>query len=254
MSFSRKTLTTAAGFVLVCLSLLYQQFETPKNTDNASRTIAASETIDKDDCARLAGGCSRTAPSRETQGTFDFYVLSLSWSPTWCKNNPDQAQSRQCSGDYGFVVHGFWPQNETGFPEFCASSESDRVPDSLGKTMLDIVPSMGLIGHEWRKHGTCSQLSQRDYFKLMRSAWNRIKIPAVFQNTTSSQSLNVQKAESGLVSANPGLSPKAVAITCTGSLLEEVRICMNKDLSFRPCPEVDRNSCRLPNITALPAR
>jgi ribonuclease T2 len=254
MPFSRKTLTTAAGFVLVCLALFYQQFETPKNTDNASRTIGSSETIAKDDCAGLAAGCPALSPAHAAEGHFDFYVLSLSWSPTWCRNNPDKARSRQCSGDYGFIVHGLWPQNEAGFPEFCATSESDRVAESLGKTMLDIVPDMGLIGHEWRKHGTCSQLPQRDYFKLMRSAWNRITMPAAFKDSSTSQSLKTRSAETAFIAANPGLTQSAIAITCDGPLLDEVRICMNKDLSFRSCAEVDRNSCRLPAVTVLPAR
>ncbi len=256
MAFSGKTLTIAAVFVLVCLFLLYQQPETPRNSDGAARhdPVSGAPALAKDDCTGLASGCPDTSPGRTDKSNFDFYVLSLSWSPTWCRNNPDQRGSRQCSDDHGFVVHGLWPQNESGYPEFCATSEPRRVPESLGKTMLDLVPGMGLIGHQWRKHGSCSGLSQRDFFRLMRSAWSRVKIPAAFQPARSNQTISIQSAEAALVSANPGLSPNAVAITCTGSLLEEVRICLNKDLSFRSCPEVDRKSCRLPEVTVLPSR
>ena len=53
----------------------------------------------------------------------------------------------------GFVVHGLWPQNERGYPEFCRTSEPDRVPDPLVERYLDLLPSAGLIGHPWRKPG-----------------------------------------------------------------------------------------------------
>ncbi|URK88119.1 hypothetical protein LP421_11595 [Rhizobium sp. RCAM05350] len=54
---------------------------------------------------------------------FDFYVLSLSWSPSWCLENDPSGRSMQCDPDnnHGFIVHGLWPQNEQGYPEFCRS-------------------------------------------------------------------------------------------------------------------------------------
>jgi ribonuclease T2 len=44
------------------------------------------------------------------------------------------------------------------------------VPSQLGRDYLDLLPSMGLIGHQWRKHGSCSGLTQRDYFDVTRAA------------------------------------------------------------------------------------
>ncbi len=42
---------------------------------------------------------------------FDYYVLSLSWSPTWCALEGDTRGSPQCdeAADYGWVLHGLWP-------------------------------------------------------------------------------------------------------------------------------------------------
>ena len=64
-----------------------------------------------------AGGADEGEP-----GDFDFYVLALSWSPTWCATSEDAATARGNASegaDFGFVVHGLWPQYEAGYPEFC---------------------------------------------------------------------------------------------------------------------------------------
>ena len=185
---------------------------------------------------------------------FDFYVLSLSWSPSWCGENDPNGKTMQCDTDrnHGLIVHGLWPQNESGYPEFCRSRDSDRVPDALGRQMFDIMPSMGLIGHEWRKHGTCSGLGQKDYFAVMRAAWQKLKLPPELKTGSQTGKASPQEIEADLVAANPGLSTGAIAVTCSGGQLDEIRICMNRDLSFRPCPDVDRGGCRARSLT-LPA-
>src|SRR5436853_7389370 len=55
-------------------------------------------------------------------GQFDFYVLSLSWSPSFCEAAGERGTppQQQCATrPYSFVVHGLWPQYDHGFPEFC---------------------------------------------------------------------------------------------------------------------------------------
>src|SRR5690606_30212477 len=88
-------------------------------------------------------------------GDFDFYVLSLSWSPSYCEAEGRSADRSQCGTgrDFAFVVHGLWPQFERGFPEFCSTrgGEPDRASVDA---MLDIVPSPSLVRYQWRKHGT----------------------------------------------------------------------------------------------------
>ncbi|MCM2473945.1 ribonuclease [Rhizobium sp. CG5] len=185
---------------------------------------------------------------------FDFYVLSLSWSPTYCGSEEGRGNRQQCGGtaDYGLIVHGLWPQNETGYPEFCSSGGQERVPDSLGRSLFDIMPGMGLIGHEWRKHGTCSGLSQQDYFQVTRMAYERINIPAALKTGKSSTRLGTEQIESILVAANPDLGKRGIAVTCDGGKLDEIRICLTKDLTFRDCLEVDRNACRLKSVDLPP--
>ncbi|MCZ4089759.1 ribonuclease T2 family protein [Sinorhizobium psoraleae] len=195
-----------------------------------------------------------TAPVPVGRG-FDFYVLSLSWSPTRCSSNDPSGKSDQCEtgSRRGLIVHGLWPQNEKGYPEYCPTRQSDRVPESLGRQYLDLIPSMGLIGHQWRKHGTCSGLSQADYFAVARAARERLTIPPELASTEGAHDLPVSAIETALIGKNPGMTPETVAVTCEARLLEEIRICFDKTLKFRACPEVDRQACRRGEVSLPPA-
>ncbi|PZO77150.1 MAG: ribonuclease [Mesorhizobium amorphae] len=184
---------------------------------------------------------------------FDFYVLALSWSPSYCEAEGADANRFQCGAQkpYSFVVHGLWPQNERGYPEFCDTSERD-VPRETMRAMSDLMPSFGLVRHQWRKHGSCSGLDQDAYFALVRQARERITIPTEFRRPASARTVEPHAVETRFRSSNPGLAADAIAVTCDRERLREVRICLNKDLSFRSCPEVDRRSCRLGRASMPP--
>ena len=60
------------------------------------------------------------ARRQNTPGQFDYYVLALSWSPSFCETATGNARRQQCGvRPFSFVVHGLWPQYERGFPESC---------------------------------------------------------------------------------------------------------------------------------------
>jgi ribonuclease T2 len=227
-----------------------------ENTPAAKKDAPAVETTAANTpiAGTKATGTSRKAPPVPLGSGFDFYVLSLSWSPSWCLDNDPSGRSMQCDPDnkHGFIVHGLWPQNSKGYPEFCRTRDPDRVPDALGRTLFDIMPSMGLIGHEWRKHGSCSGLSQKNYFTVVRAAREKLVIPPALQSVASDQRTSAAQIETALTSANPGLRTDALAVTCTSGRVDEVRICFNKDLSFRACEEIDRGGCKVKSLS-LPA-
>lgn len=194
------------------------------------------------------------ALAADEAGDFDFYVLSLSWSPSYCEAEGAGADPAQCRSarPRGFVVHGLWPQRERGFPERCRSGEGD-VPRAMARSLADIMPSAGLVRHEWRRHGACSGLSQAGYFALLRHAWERVAIPTPFRGAAARRAIAPREAENAFRQANPGLTPEGVAVTCADGLLREVRICMTKNLGFRACAEVDRRACRQAKVTMPPA-
>lgn len=197
------------------------------------------------------------SPVKLPRGTgFDYYVLALSWSPTFCSLNTGGGNRDQCgpSKSYGLIVHGLWPQFERGYPESCATDAAQRVPEGVGRPMLDIMPSMGLIGHEWRKHGTCSGLGQADYFAVTRAAYEKVAVPAALATARKETRISPVVLETQFLDANRGLDPRGIAVTCEDGKLDEIQICLTKDLEFRTCQDVDRNSCRQQSITIPPRR
>lgn len=188
---------------------------------------------------------------------FDFYVLALSWSPGYCASEGNRADKNQCNGPrpYEFVAHGLWPQFETGYPADCDSKFSAELPNALIKQMLDIMPSYGLIKHEWRKHGRCSGLSADDYFAVTRAAFEKIVPPPSFNGLQETMSVSPASVEKLFQAENKTIPSDGIAVTCKRNYLRDVRICMTKDLaSFRSCPEVDRNNCRNPSVAVAPTR
>lgn len=197
----------------------------------------------------LLGAASASAQSGDRPGEFDFYVLALSWSPTYCAEAGARADRVQCGGPrpFGFVLHGLWPQHERGFPRACATAE--RGPNrGLVDDMLDVMPSPALVRHQWRAHGTCSGLGPRGYFDLARAAWRRVSIPAAYRPGERDVVTSPREVEEAFAAANPGLEPAMIAVDCRRRRLREVRICMTKDLAFRPCAEVDRRACRADRV------
>jgi ribonuclease T2 len=192
-------------------------------------------------------------------GEFDFYVLSLSWSPSFCeaaseRGNSGRNQQIQCGGrPYSFVVHGLWPQYERDFPNYC-QRPSPRLDRNIVSSMLDLMPAPGLIFSEWDKHGTCSGLGARAYFETVRKARAAVKIPAEYLELSEAKEIAPAELEDAFVKANPGLSNAAIAVTCDSKRLSEVRICMNKDLQFRACEEIDRRACRRDKVEMPPLR
>ena len=190
----------------------------------------------------------------DTPGDFDFYVLSLSWSPTYCADE-GRNDRFQCGGrPFAFVAHGLWPQFERGYPRGCESPQGDGVPRSTVDAMLDIMPSPGLVRHEWREHGTCSGLRQSAYFDLVRRAFDRVAIPTRFVDVDDYLTVSPGDVEAAFRRSNPGLPASGIAVFCDSRRLKEVRICMTRDLSFRPCPEIDRRACSRDRLVMPPVR
>lgn len=205
-------------------------------------------------CAALLFVLAATASSVRADGKageFDFFLLSLSWSPTYCLVEGDRANRLQCGGakPKAFIVHGLWPQYDRGYPDYCSTSEPQRVPRSMIDTMLDIMPSPGLIGSQWRKHGTCTGLSQSDYLAKTREAYERIDIPDDFEDATRRHVLSARDVEQAFISVNPGLAASGIAVSCKNGRVSEVRICLTRSLEFRRCENVDRKGCRASRLT-----
>jgi ribonuclease T2 len=116
------------------------------------------------------------------------------------------------------------------------------------------MPAPGLIFNEWDKHGTCSGLGERGYFETIRKARATVKIPDEFLELSEPKTIAPGDLEEAFIKVNPGLSSSAISVTCDSRRLSEVRVCLNKDLQFRACEEIDRRACRRDQVLMPPVR
>lgn len=188
-------------------------------------------------------------------GAFDYYVLSLSWSPNWCAIEGDARGSPQCEAttDHGWVLHGLWPQYHRGFPAHCQSAK--RPPSRAMTTeMADIMGTPGLAWYQWKKHGTCTGLSAPAYFALSREAYDAVNRPAVFRKLTQPIRLPAKVVEEAFLKTNPTWEPDMLTITCRDGRIQEARLCMSKELEPVPCGRDVTRDCRMEDALFDPVR
>jgi len=198
-----------------------------------------------------------SAPRAENEpaGQFDYYLLVLSWSPSWCRLEGDDRHAPECrqGAGLGFTLHGLWPQGESGWPSYCRTGERDP-GRSQTAAMADIMGSAGLAWYQWKKHGRCSGLSAERYFALARQAYERINRPKLLRAIPHPVRIAPGVVEAAFLEANPQLSPDSVTVTCRGGLLQEVRICLDRSLQPRPCSASVARDCPAPAIALDPPR
>jgi ribonuclease T2 len=212
-------------------------------------------------CGLLAlPGTSHAQDHRQNEpGKFDYYVLVLSWSPSFCADSAERdparsARNPQCGPrPFSFVVHGLWPQYDRGFPEFC-QVPAPRLNRNIVSGMLDLMPAPNLIFHEWDRHGTCSGLSANAYFETIRKARAVVKIPPQFLELQAPLTVTPQEVEEAFIKSNPDLKPEGISISCRSRRLDDIKICMTRDLQFRDCEENERRSCRRDKLVMPPVR
>jgi ribonuclease T2 len=197
----------------------------------------------------------RSFSASGTPGEFAYYLLSLSWSPAYCLDSPRAAE---CNGPrrYGFIVHGLWPQYESGAPEYCDAHSP--LPDAVVEGMVDLMPARGLIHHEWSAHGSCSGLAAIDFFALLRRADEGVRIPAEFSGRGAATEQSLLAIAAAFRRANPQLPEQGFVITCTRQSeprLREVRLCLGRNLAPRTCAaDVLREGCRAASLIVPPIR
>lgn len=177
-------------------------------------------------------------------GRFDYYVMSLSWSANWCRAEGAARGAPQCDRALGWVLHGLWPQYERGWPSDCQTVERNPSRQDTA-AQADLFGSAGSAWHQWNKHGRCSGLSARGYYQLAQRAYDSITRPAVFRQLRDPVQLPASVVEEAFLRDNPDLSADGITVTCRGGAIQEVRICLTRDLEPRACGADVARDCTL---------
>ncbi len=193
----------------------------------------------------------RSHQADNTPGSFDYYLLTMSWAPEFCATHGSSASSSECdpSRHYGFVVHGLWPENEDGsYPQHCAPAQP--VSQATVQLMLPIMPDRGLIQHEWATHGTCSALSTQDYFGDIQKAYRQLQVPPEYRAPAQGTSASPSTIEQKFAAAN-NAPAGAFRVSCSGNEFVAVEACLTKDLQYRQCGSGLRD-CSAPQVQIVP--
>ena len=210
-----------------------------------------------DNCPATPAPTEAAAPpllSAMPPGNFDFYLLTLSWSPGFCDSGGAARSPGQCGAGSGlaFVVHGLWPQFERGYPSDCNANGPQPSAIALALTH-GIFPNEELARYEWRKHGTCTGLSPRAYFADVKRAREEIFIPDALAAPSRQLTMSPMEITRAFVAVNPGLRADNMAVGCQHGELQDVKICLSKDLrAFANCGEVTRAACRAQTVNVPP--
>lgn len=183
------------------------------------------------------------ADTQAAPGVFDFYLLNLSWSPEFCATHT----STECGRGLGFVVHGLWPQDNSGdYPEDCSDAPGPANPQAY----TDIIPTVSLIQHEWQTHGTCSGFAADAYFTAIRRADSAVKIPSGIGTGNDQNGVTPDQLLARFQSANAAYPAGSIALSCGNNRLTAIEICLDKNLQPEACQGV--RSCRANSIQITP--
>jgi ribonuclease T2 len=220
--------------------------QSPSKQQAGSRQANAADSVQRASAAREYGEDARSGRRRSRRGradqqaapgAFDFYLLNLSWSPEFCSTHAD---SPECGHGLGFVVHGMWPQDVSGdYLEDCSDTPGPGNPQAY----TDMIPTAGLVQHEWQTHGTCSGVAADAYFAAVRRAYAAVRIPdGIGAASDASGSVAPDELLARFAKANPSYPQGSIALSCGNNRLTAIEVCLTKDLQPETCQGV--RSCR----------
>lgn len=179
------------------------------------------------------------------------YILALSWSAQYCATvrNPNGARDKdQCApamggffnrspsttANFGWVLHGLWPQSATGpNPQWCRAARI--VPKDVLRKNFCVSPSVHLMQYQWAKHGSCMSPTPQLYFETGARLFRAMHFPNTAQMAQSPQnSASIRRA---FARHNAGTTANMYAVHADRrGWLREVRLCLNKAMRPSVCP------------------
>lgn len=241
MNFIRKYIFIVLGLIVAVLSVLgFNRFyELPKITEQKPN-------IDK------------LLSNKELHEQKTNFLLSLSWSPTYCVEQDPQGKTPQCQINkpkkFRFIVHGLWPQpvTDTGGKHltYC-KTVSPKLDAAIVKDYFYLMPSSGLMMHQWKKHASCGNFTQQSYFQTVDTVYKNFKIASLFSQITTTTSDTLPQIIEKITNHIPNIKSENIVIACRNNKLGEVRICLNHDYTPRKCYYSELKSGRCPKDSKI---
>ncbi|KAI3678633.1 hypothetical protein L6452_37933 [Arctium lappa] len=198
------------------------------------------------------GGAVQLVSTVAEQKVFDYFALALQWPPTYCsKSTKCCSQSACCRGENSpsvFTIHGLWPDyNDGSWPSCCSGPAFDEV---------EISTLLGALEQYWptlscEKHGTCASSvtgEEYNYFLTTINLYFTYNVTEVLFEAGYIPSNSEKYPAGGISSAIENAFHTTPQLICLKGALEEVRLCFNKDFTFREC--VAKSDC--PDYVSLP--
>jgi ribonuclease T2 len=234
------TATPLASLLLAGFASVATAQEAPINPSSAQQLISAEmfdDELDEDEIFfdEQLGRFAKKAAAR----SFDYYLLAMSWSPDYCLTHASDTQ--QCGKGFAFVIHGLWPQNLSGAnPSNC--STSFKLTQGAVDVALPYMPSNSLISHEWSKHGVCAGVSSLAYFTNAVNAFKSINVPSYLTSSNGNKTVSLTALRRDF-SQSSGLAGNQFSVQCDGNKLQEIRVCLTKQLGAATCGAGIADSC-----------
>jgi ribonuclease T2 len=183
----------------------------------------------------------RSVRDKKQNTNFDFYVLSMSYQPEFCyQHRHDDFSGCEAPLEFwrgSLTIHGLWPEFKDGkYPSTCSSEKfNPETVDDLGEDRFNTFwPNVKATDHsrshysfwehEWTKHGTCTGLSQDEYFDTALTHF--LPSPNIIRENYGS---TVNKSDLLRAYSQDADSKYGdVVLVCSGNFLSEVRICVGR--------------------------
>jgi len=187
---------------------------------------------------------------------FSFYVYASEWAGSVCKTN-------DCNQDEGvsttfWNIHGLWPSDGTMNPNYCTEEKFDAtqikdLKEDLAKYWNGLYSSADAFhAHEWEKHGTCSKMSQYDFFSAVLKVAESLDVYGTLVKHGVSPGKSVDCTEvAQIIQQEYGVQSFTLTADNKGNLAS-LELCVDLDFKVRDCPkaQICKGSHNYPSFTS----
>lgn len=184
------------------------------------------------------------------------YLLSIKLAPAFCVLNPDRQKTKQCQEGYAIIVHGLWKEKAASKEDAPCTERPPELSPLQQQVLERIMPDEDMRNKAWQRYGACTGMSAQEYFRVVMSYANKLRLPNLFKEETRDdrefeQEFLVQEIQK----MNVSLPEKGFYLRCQTkqdkTFLTEVRVCYDKLGQFAECKNYQPNCPQLITLRAI---